>query len=243
MLNEEANIRRCLESVRWADEIIVVDAGSTDATRDICAEHGCRVIERAWEGYARQKNYAIGLATKDWVLSVDADEEITSELAKEIRTALDSNGPAEAYDMPRSNLFLGRWMRHGGWYPDRQRRLFRRGSGAFKEVPLHEHFVLSDPSARIGRLANPMKHYTYPTVSDFIARADRYTTIEAEARISEGRIPKALGLRLVTCMPIKFAETFIYKGGWLDGVHGFLASVLTSVRVFMRYAKLWERQR
>lgn len=238
--NEEANIRRCLESVRWADETIVVDAGSTDDTLKTCEEYQCRVFNHEWEGYGRQKNFAISQATGDWILSLDADEEVTPELAKEIRAAVESDGLMEAYSMPRSNLFLGKWMRHGGWYPDRQVRLFKRGRAEFKDVPLHEHIVMHDRSARIGLLKSPLLHYTYPSVRSFIERANSYTTIEVAAMVTEGRLPKRPLLALVTSFPLKFAETYIYKCGWLDGLHGFIAAVLMATRVFIRQVKIWE---
>jgi hypothetical protein len=193
------------------------------------------VFNHGWEGYARQKNYAIGQAAGDWILSLDADEEVTPGLADEVRAAVRSP-EAQAYSMPRSNLFLGRWMRHGGWYPDRQVRLFRRESGSFKLVPLHEHFEPADPSARIGMLRNPLLHYTYPTVRDFIDRADLYATIEAQAG---GRKPSML--RLLTAFPLKFLETYVYKSGWRDGMHGLIASLLVSARVLLREVKTWER--
>ena len=232
-LNEEANIRRCLESVRWADEIIVVDCGSTDDTVKICEEYGCRVFNHEWEGYARQKNFAIGKATGDWVLSLDADEEVTPDLAQEILSAA-SKGSSDAYSMPRSNLFLGKWMRHGGWYPDRQLRLFKRGMGSFADVPLHEHIAMQEGSS-IGLLTNPLRHYTYPTVRDFLAKADSYTTIEVRAG---NRKHSVIGL--LTAFPIKFVETYMYKSGWRDGIHGLIAALLVSSRVLLRQVKLWE---
>jgi glycosyltransferase involved in cell wall biosynthesis len=231
-LNEETNIRRCLESVRWADEIIIVDCGSTDGTLETCEEYGCRVFNHEWEGYARQKNFAVSHATCDWVLSLDADEEVTPEMAGEIRSTL--SGDSDAYSMPRSNLFLGKWMRHGGWWPDRQLRLFRRGMGSFKEVPLHEHIVMQEGS-KIGLLRNPLRHYTYPTIHDFMAKADSYTTIQAQM---SNRKPSAMGL--LTAFPLKFAETYVYKGGWRDGIHGLLAALLGSVRILLKQVKMWE---
>lgn len=237
--NEEANIRRCLESVKWADEIIVVDSGSTDTTLDICKEYECKVFHREWDGYANQKNYALDQASGDWILSLDADEEVTSELAKELWQAVNSDS-ADAYSIPRLNNFLGRWMRHGGWYPDRQLRFFKRNVGRFKVIPLHECVEIKDPSVRLGKLSAPLRHYTYQTVADFIKKADRYTSIEADAMIKEGRLPKSITLSLIMAIPSKFVEVYFYKGGWRDGLHGFIAAVLMSARVFLRYVKLWE---
>lgn len=236
--NEEANIRRCLESVKWADEFIIVDCGSTDGTLGICREHGCRVIEREWEGYAAQKNFALAQTTMDWILSLDADEEVTPELAQEIRAAVESAG-ADAYEMPRLSRFLGKWMRHGGWYPDRQLRLFKRGFGSFKIVPVHEHVVLTE-GATLGRFRYHLLHYTYPTVQDFVRKSDLYTSIEVEARVAENRIPRSARLALLAAFPRKFAEVYIYKQGWRDGLHGFVAAMLMASRVYMRAAKLWE---
>lgn len=235
--NEEANILRCLESVKWADEFVIVDCGSTDGTLDICREHGCRIIEREWEGYAGQKNFAIAQTTTDWVLSLDADEEVTPELAQEIRAAVESVA-ADAYEMPRLSRFLGKWMRHGGWYPDRQLRLFKRGFGSFKIVPVHEHVVLRE-GATLGRLRHPLLHYTYPTVQDFVRKSDAYTDIEVQARVAANRIPRWIGLALMTAFPGKFVEVYLYKQGWRDGLHGFVAAVMIASRVHMRMAKLW----
>lgn len=241
-LDEEANIARCLESVRWADEIVVVDSGSTDRTVEICEAHNCRIIAQEWEGYPKQKNCGIRQASGDWILSLDADEEISGELGAEIREAVGSDR-ADAYSMPRRNQFLGRWMRRGGWYPDRQLRLFRRGCAEFKMVPLHEYLELRDENVRVAELVNPLLHYTYPTVSDFIEKANRYTSIEAVAMVKEGRLPKSLMFSLVLAMPAKFLEVYLYKWGWRDGLHGFIAAILMSVRVFMRYLKVWQALR
>jgi glycosyltransferase involved in cell wall biosynthesis len=237
--NEEANIRRCLESIGWADEIVVVDSGSTDGTPAICSEMGCRVLAHEWEGFARQKNFAASQAQSDWILNLDADEVVTPELVDEIRRVLESDHADDAYTMPRSNSFLGRWMRHGGWYPDRQLRLWRRGIGEFKIVPLHERLEFKR-QVKVGCLSNPILHYTYPAAADFIRKADLYTNIEAAAMVSEGRLPRSLVAAMALALPSKFAEVYIYKGGWKDGLHGFIAAFLMSMRLFLRYVKVWE---
>lgn len=239
--DETTNIRRCVESVKWADEIVVVDSGSTDGTPEICRELGCRVLYHTWQGYARQKNFALDHAKGEWVLSLDADEEVTSDLAIEMQDAIIAD-KAEAYSVPRRNLFIGRWMRYGGWYPDRQIRLFKRGVGRFKEVPLHEHIELCK-DARVGLLSADLKHYTYPGIGHFIRKADQYTTIEAETLVMSNRAPKALALSLLFAVPLKFAEVYVWKQGWRDGLHGFVGATMMAFRVFMRHVKIWEMQK
>jgi glycosyltransferase involved in cell wall biosynthesis len=238
--NESANIRRCLESVKWVDDIVIVDSGSSDDTLEICGEYPCRIFTRDWDGYASQKNYAISQASGDWILSLDADEQLSPELSEEIRSILEAGESADAFTIPRQNFFLGKRMRHGGWYPDHQLRLIRRGIGEFAVVPLHEHMRFFGENTRVSKLVNPMLHYTYPTVKDFLLKSDRYTDIEVRAFIKEGWRPKSLIFSMVTAFPTKFAEVYLYKGGWKDGVHGFVAAVLMSARVFTRYVKLWE---
>ncbi|HEY3297838.1 MAG TPA: glycosyltransferase family 2 protein [Armatimonadota bacterium] len=237
--NESANIRRCLESLCWVDDIVVVDCGSTDDTLEICREFNCRVFHREWDGFAAQKNFSLSMSDADWVLSIDADEAVTAELAEEIRGVM-SRSDYSAYEIPRQNFFLGKPMRHGGWYPDRQLRLLRKGIGEFANVPLHEHIRFSDDQVRVRRLKNPLLHHTYPSVNDFLAKADRYTDIEVDTAIKEGHAPKSLIFSMVTAFPSKFGEVYLYKGGWKDGLHGFIAAVLMSVRVFVRYAKMWQ---
>lgn len=240
--NEKNNIRRCLESLSWADEIVVVDNGSNDGTLDICAEFNCRVIHHQWEGYARQKNFSLSQTSCEWILSLDADEVVTEDLAAEIRNAVES-GEFDVYSIPRLNSFLGRWMRHGGWYPDRQVRLFRKGCGEFKLVPIHESFQPYKPNVKIGKLNSPMKHYTYCNVADFIRKSETYASLDAERMISKGKIPVSIISALMFSMPIKFVEVYIYKGGWMDGIHGLISAILLSARVFMRTVKIWEKCR
>lgn len=240
-LNEQKNIRRCLESVNWADEIVVVDCGSSDDTISICEEYGARVFKHNWKGYAEQKNWAIEQATGDWILSLDADEEVTPELACEIEVVLSSENPADAYSIPRRNLFLGRWMRHGGWYPDYQLRLFRRGRGTFKLVPLHECIVIHGKSVRIDRLKSNILHHTYPSVHEFIERMDRYTTIEGQSVATHNIHRAILAVRILIAFPLKFAEVYVWKCGWRDGFHGFIAAMFLAARKFFGQVKLWER--
>src|SRR5258708_36451591 len=171
-LNEEANLGRVLKSVRWADEIVLVDSGSTDRTCEIAREYGARVIVEAWRGYTGQKNYALELCTKDWVLSLDADEEVSPELADEIRGLLTDPGSLDGYSMPRKNLFLGRWMRHGGFYPDPKLRLFRHGMAYSTGRDPHDRFEMREAqkkrSPRVGSLRGPLIHHPYPPLTLYL---------------------------------------------------------------------------
>ena len=241
--NESANIRRCLESLRWVDEVVVVDSGSVDDTLRICEEYKCRIFEREWDGFGSQKNYAFSQSQSDWLLNIDADEAVTDALADEIRREISSDDQVDAYSIPWQSFFLGKPMRHGGWYPERHIRLVRKGAGEYVVKPLHEQIQLNQAHARVKKLTNPVLHYTYPTVKSFLRKADLYTDIEVKTAIKEGRVPKWLILSMVTAFGVKFGEVYIYKGGWKDGLHGFVAACLLSTRVFMRYVKMWEATR
>src|ERR1700741_3940197 len=187
-MDEEANIGRTLAGVRWADEIVLVDSGSKDRTRDIAREHGARVIEEAWRGYVAQKQYAVELCTKDWVLLLDADEEVSPELAEEIRAALANPGGSNAFRLPRKNLFLGRWMRHGGFYPDPKLRLFRNGMGFVTGHDPHDRCELKPEVPQcVHQFTSAMVHYTYPTLSYYIGHMNRYSSLGAELAVANGQ--------------------------------------------------------
>src|SRR5215470_6397588 len=173
-MDEEANIGRTLASVGWADEIVLVDSGSKDRTREIAREHGARVIEEPWRGYVAQKQHAIEQCSKDWVLLLDADEEISPGLAAEIRAALATPDDTKGYWLPRKNLFLGRWMRHGGFYPDPKLRLFRRGKAYSTGRDPHDRFEMKNRE-RVGRFKGALVHYTYPTLNLYLEHMNRYS--------------------------------------------------------------------
>src|SRR5438105_13470205 len=179
--NEAERLRACLESVAWADEIVVVDAESEDKTATIAREFTDQVVVRPWPGYAAQKNAALDLATGRWALSLDADEVVSPELAADIRRVIAAEAPAEGYAVPRRNIFWGRWVRHGGLYPDWQVRLFRRGRGRFVERAVHESVTID---GAVGRLRGHLEHRSYRDVADFLARADRYASLAADEWIA-----------------------------------------------------------
>lgn len=234
-LNEEAHVRRCLESVAWADEIVVVDACSHDKTVPIAREFTDRVIVRPWEGFPAQKNFALEQSRGEWILSLDADEEAAPELRHEILAVVADAGACPGYAVRRRNMFLGRFIRHGGLYPDWQVRLFRRGRGHFADRAVHESVKVTGP---VGRLRGHLVHRSYADVSDFIARANRYSSLAAEQMVREGRRVRAGELVL---RPLgRFLSMYVMKRGFLDGGRGLLLAALYAYYVFMRSAKVWE---
>ena len=237
-LNEEANIRQALESARWADEIVVVDAFSTDRTVAICREYTDRVFQHPWSGFAAQKNLALREARGEWVFSLDADERIPPSLAEEIRRVVADDGPCDGYFVPRKNYFAGRWIRHGGWYPDHTLRLFRRSKGRFLPRAVHEAVQIQD--GRVGYLRHALEHYTYASVSDYLTRMDRYSTLAAQEMACQGR--RARIADLVLRPPAVFLKAYVLRGGFLDGLDGLVLAGLGAAYAFAKYAKLREIQ-
>jgi glycosyltransferase involved in cell wall biosynthesis len=235
-LNEEDRIRDCLASVAWADEIIVVDAGSEDKTVALAREVTDHVVSRPWDGFAAQKNFGIERATGEWVLSLDADEQVEPALRDEIVAALANPGAHAGYRLARRNIMWGQWIRHGRLYPDWQLRLFRRGRGRFIERAVHESVSVDGP---VGRLTTPLRHESYRDVSDFLRRADRYATLAAEEWVLRG-VPFR-PWQLVTAPLGRFLSMYVLHKGFLDGSRGFLLAVLYAYYVFVRSAKIWEK--
>ncbi|HLV86742.1 MAG TPA: glycosyltransferase family 2 protein [Candidatus Sulfotelmatobacter sp.] len=242
-MDEEANIGRTLASVAWADEIVLVDSGSKDRTCEIAREHGARVIAEPWRGYVAQKQYAIELCTKDWVLLLDADEEISAGLAEEIRSSTADPRAANGYKLPRKNLFLGRWMRHGGFYPDPKLRLFRRGQGFVTGHDPHDRCELKPEFPQQTRqFKNAMVHYTYPNLTLYIAHMNRYSSLGAKLALAKGH--RRFSFADIVLRPL---ATFIYnyfiRLGFLDGREGLLLHLYHAVYVSWKYSKAWEMSR
>ena len=236
--NEEERLRACLESIAWADEIIVIDAESTDKTVQLAREFTDKLCVRPWAGFAAQKNFALEQATGEWVLSLDADERVTPELRDRIDRIVRANGPADGYSIPRKNVFWGAWMRHGGLYPDYQLRLFRRDAGRFVDSAVHESVVVE---GRVEALVEPMLHHSYSGLEDFVARSNRYSTLAAQEIVSRGG---RAGLADLALRPLgRFLSMYILKLGFLDGWRGFVLAVLYANYVFLRMAKAWEARR
>jgi glycosyltransferase involved in cell wall biosynthesis len=232
--NEEACIEECLKSVRWAREIVVVDAMSTDRTCEIARKYTPKVFSKPWEGYAPARRYAMSLARSEWVLSVDADEIVTPELRGEIETTL-AGESGDGYLIPRKAFFLGRWISHCGWYPGYVLRLFRKEKAAVTPRMVHEGIRVQ---GRVGRLKNHILHYTYPTVGSYITRFSTYTSLSAQELYAEG---KRFHLVDIVGRPgFQFIKMFFLKRGFLDGFPGFALCVLSGFHVFVKYLKLWE---
>jgi glycosyltransferase involved in cell wall biosynthesis len=236
--DEEERLRACLESVAWADEIVVVDAESTDKTAVIAREFTDRVVVRPWPGYSAQKNFALDLATGEWILSLDADEVVSTPLREEIAGIVARASGADGYAVARRNVFWGQWVRHGGLYPDWQVRLFRRGRGRFVERAVHESVSVD---GRVERLAGHLEHRSYRDVGDFLARADRYATLAADDAVAQGR---RVGAADFVLRPLgRFLGMYVARAGFLDGWRGFLLAALYAYYVLIRTAKIWERTR
>jgi glycosyltransferase involved in cell wall biosynthesis len=235
-LNEEANLARTLRRVAWADEIIVVDSGSTDGTREIAKSFAARIFVEPWKGFAAQKNSALAKATGDWILSLDADEEVEPALADEIRHTLASNPAEVGFWIPRKNFFLGRWIRHGGFYPDPKLRLLRRGAGQFEGRPVHEDVRLNGATAK---LKGHLLHHAYPTLESYLDHMNRYSSLGAQ--MSAGRKPRGFSIVNIVIRPLlTFFCNYILRGGFLDGREGLLLHLYHAQYVSWKYSKAWE---
>ncbi len=235
--NEESNIRRCLESVTWTDETVVVDSFSTDRTVEICREYTDRVFQHKWLGYIGQKNLIKDLATGPWILFIDADEEISPTLRDEIIQEFESgaNRDIAGYEFPRMVWYLGRWITHGDWYPDAKLRLFRKESGKCGGQEPHDRTTVD---GKVKRLKGDLFHYTYSSISDQIATLNRFTSISAEGMFREGKRPR---FRDIVARPfLRFFRGYFIKRGFLDGLPGFVAALTTAYSVMIKYTKLWE---
>lgn len=230
--NEAGNIRDCLASVSWADELIVVDSGSTDETLAIAREFTRFVFSHDWPGFGPQKNRALGYATRDWVLSLDADERVTPELRQEIEAVI-AGGHLDGYWMPRLSQFCGTFVRHSGWYPDPVLRLFRRAQGRFSDSLVHEKVVLS---GKAGMLEHPLLHYSYLSVQDVERKVEQYSSAAAQQMFQSGKSvwPTTAFLRGAWA----FLRTYVLKRGLLDGRTGFRIAVMNARTTFLKYRKL-----
>ncbi len=237
VFNEEKNIRECLDSAKWMDEIVVVDSHSTDRTREICEQYTQRIFQRPWRGFGDQKNFAIDQATSDWVFILDADERVPTELRTEIEAVLSlQDGPEPvAYYLPRKNYYFGNWVKRAGCYPDYQLRLFRRGIGRLDDCEPHNKFIFE---GEVGYLQTPLEHYTERTIADQFTKLRNFTGLAARERAKTKSSVHWTDLSIRPCFTLY--KYYFARQGFRDGMSGFLVSVFASMYTFVKYAKLWE---
>jgi glycosyltransferase involved in cell wall biosynthesis len=237
-LNEADHIAAAIGSAAWADEVIVVDAESTDDTRAIALAGGASVHTRAWTGYVDQKNHAASLASHDWIFSLDADERVTPALAAEVREVLARGAPCSAYRVPRVTFHLGRWIRTTDFYPDFQTRLYDRRAASWRGKHVHESVGASGP---VGQLTSELEHYSYRDLADHLDRINRYTSLAARQMHEAGR--RARIVDLVVHPPAAFLRNYLLRRGFLDGAVGLTLSLVNAYSVLLKFAKLWELER
>lgn len=236
-LNEARHIAAAIDSARWADEILVVDSGSTDDTVSIATGKGVRVMSRTWPGYVDQKNYAASVASHDWIFSLDADERMTPALAAEVQGIIDGATAERAFRVPRVTFHLGRWIRTTDFYPDYQTRLYDRRAARWQGKYVHESVVADGP---VGQLKNELQHYSYRDLNDHLDRINRYSTLAALQMHESGRRAGAVDLLLHP--PAAFLRNYVLRGGFADGMPGLTISLVNAYSVLLKFAKLWELQ-
>jgi glycosyltransferase involved in cell wall biosynthesis len=238
-LNEEQNIGEALESISWADEIIIVDSESTDRTVEIARQYTDQIFIRPWPGYSAQKNFASEKASHDWIFNLDADERVSPDLVEEIESLKRNGEPsASGFELPRRTFYLGRWIKHSGWYPDFKVRLYNRRVGRWRGDYVHESVEVD---GRVARLSGALLHYTVRNASEHHLRIDLYTTLAAEEMLAEGRQISVASLLFSPVMA--FVRSYIFRRGFLDGVPGLAIAAFAAHYVFLKGIKLWEKRR
>ena len=238
--NEGGNIAACLDALRWVDQLIVVDAESTDRTVEIARRYTDKVFAKSWPGYGPQKNFGIDHSVSDWILIVDADERVTVPLREEIQQLIQSGPPSDVtgYEIPRRNYFYGRWIQGGGIYPDYQLRLFRRMAGRYDDVLLHERFQIT---GRVARLSSLLDHHSMPTIRHHVRKMMRYTTLGALEKLKTSSYISAMQIGANHFGTI--AKTYLLRKGYQDGIHGLIVAMFAGMHTFVKYAKAWDMLR
>lgn len=237
-LNEEKNLKSCLDSVPFASDIVVLDSFSKDKTKDIAQAAGARFIEQSWLGFGPQKKKAVELARYDWVLSLDADERLSPELQLEIQQQFGGLEVKTGYLLPRISFYLGRWIRHGGWYPDYQLRLFNRQYSNWDQAGIHEKVA----APQTAKLKGTIQHFVFESISHQVITNNKYSSLQAQYLFKSKKTRFSL-FNLITKPWVKFIENYIYKRGFLDGLPGFIIAVGSAYSVFLKHAKLWELEK
>lgn len=237
--NEEDRIEETLKSLEnVADEIVVVDAFSTDKTPEIVKSFGVKFFQREWDGYSSQKNFAISQAKYPWILSIDADERLSQKLRDEIMEIKEKEPEFDGFSFRRKSFYMGKWIKHSGWYPDKKVRLFRKELARWEGDFVHETLVFK---GKVKELKGELLHYSYRNLSDHVKRIERYSTLSAEKMFLEGR--RSSFLKIFSLPLFTFFRDFIFRAGFLDGIQGLIISFFSSYYVFLKFAKLYELQR
>lgn len=249
--NEEKNIRRCLDSIRWVAEIVVVDSESSDRTRDICREYTDRIFVRKFMGFSAQKNFGLSKCNREWVLTIDADEVVSEELKNEI-CELDLAGEKSAtgkivnddfvtgFQIPVKTVFFDRWIRYGGWYPNYHLRLFKRDQGRFNTLSVHESIKVKGV---VKKLSGAIEHYPYQDLKECIDKADYYSSLAAQEMFKNRKFHEITPLNMIFRPALGFFQRYFLKLGFLDGFPGLILNVFHAYYIFMKYAKIWEMRK
>jgi len=237
--NAEDDIKRCLESISWAYEIILVDCFSQDKTAEIAKEYTDKVWQREWQGYGKQKNFAIDKARGDWIFWIDSDEVVTQELVGEIKNIISQDKDISAYYVPRRTYFLNHWIKHCGWYPGYTLRLFKKGVARFNERLVHERL---DFKGKAGYFNGDLLHYSYKSISEYVDRLNKYTSLEAKQMVSEGKNIENIKLvyKIITNPITTFCKMYFRKKGFKDGIYGLMLCILSSIYKLVLYVKYWQ---
>jgi glycosyltransferase involved in cell wall biosynthesis len=234
--NEELNIRGAIESVSDFEDVVVVDAFSKDSTADICKQYNCRLFQHEWEGFARQKQKAVDYTELQWVLILDADERVTPELQKEIESRI-SDTSLKGFYIPRKNFFLGRWIKHSGWWPDHTLRLFRKDVSHMEQREVHEKVTVN---GQVGYIQSPLEHYTYRKISDYVGKMENYSSLSAKEMSDKGLLASIMSMLFSPV--VVFIKMYIIRQGFRDGIHGIVLAALYSIYTFLKYLKVLENR-
>ena len=231
--NEEKNIEECVKSILWADEIIIIDGGSTDNTRGLASKYTDKIYENKWRGYAEQRKFSLTKVNCEWVFALDADERCTEELSKEIREAVNESSYS-GYKMPRKSFFLGKWVKHCGWYPDYKLRLFKLKEVSLSDKLVHEEYILKGEA---GALKSDILHYTVTSITGFMEKVNHYSTLSAKEKANKKNVSL---FYLLIRPPFSFFREYILRGGFLDGIHGLMVSYFNMITSMLTYMKIWQ---